>query len=155
MTHSVNGNIIAHGRFSEYDKGLINSIVAEFSGRSGSYIAAYDRLHGITTYSSDGKSSPFIRVLDNSTIIKWRPNAEIPPLDRYLSLFISIESGSHVSISDTEYVEDVYNTTIGLHRLFRRKRSIKRELHILFDDENKIYVPSEFKKGLLKQPEFC
>ena len=145
MTHSVNGNIIVPGRFSEYDRRLTNSVVEELARKSGRYVVEYDPDYGITTYSKDGETQPFIFVFDKpAELFEWKPDIDRVPLEVHLSLFICIESGSHVSVQDTEYAQEIYGTTLNLRRLLRR--AYERELEILFDDEKQLYLPSDFRK---------
>ncbi|MBI2584035.1 MAG: hypothetical protein HYW25_05180 [Candidatus Aenigmarchaeota archaeon] len=148
MTHSVNGNIIVPGRFSEYDRRLTNGIVEDFTRKSGRYAARYDPDHGITTYSRDGEVQPFISVFDKpAELSEWKPHLE-PSFRRALYLFVCVESGSHVGVQDAEYAKEIYDTTLKLRRLLRRVCESKIE--ILFDDEKKLYLPSDFR-DLIKQ----
>lgn len=151
MTHFVNGNIIVHGRFLEYDVGLTNNVVIEFLRKNDRYVAKYDKYYGTTEYSRDGESQPFISVQDKAIeLFEYNPNLKKLSLDEHLSLIITIGSGSHVGIQDTEYAQEIYDTTVCLRRLLQKRLPLDRKLDLLFDDERQLYLPSTFKK-LIRQ----
>jgi len=115
MTHSVNGNIVVCGRLKGYNRNLLNLVVANFMvNLYSNYSAKYD-LEVITytnTIINSDQNEPIIRVFNHQIrLFDFKPNIE--ELDKKnISLLIEVQSGSHVSISDTRYSSEIYNTFI-------------------------------------------
>jgi len=148
MTHSVNGNIVVCGRLKGYNRNLLNLVVANFMvNLYSNYSAKYD-LEVITytnTIINSDQNEPIIRVFNHQIrLFDFKPNIE--ELDKKnISLLIEVQSGSHVSISDTRYSSEIYNTTQKIYRSLKRKLPNSKGLQYLFDDEKKLYLPSEFR----------
>jgi hypothetical protein len=158
MTHTVNGNIIAHGKIPEYDSALINSIVMEFSKRNGIYRATYDPDFKRTLYSRietdeldeyrgfsiSDSAQPFITVMDKPRNLMRYAGRKKSPLKGNLSVFVTVSSGSHVGIPDVPYSQEIVDVTLKLHETLEREFPTKTQTGILFDDRHEFYSPSQF-----------
>ena len=152
MTHSVNGNIVAIGKFPHYDQRQANQVVIDFMRRTEvEYVAKYDDFQQLTAYSYCGMP-PFIDVQDRPTELgEGRPSSldlTSSPLEGKLLLLICVGKGSHAIRNMNVGAGQIYSTTMRLNRLIRRglANPDKVDTAVLFDDKHKLYLPHQFRK---------
>lgn len=154
MTHSVNGNIVADRRFKGYDKNLVNLLVMNFMiNKYGSYSAEYNMDFAETKYTKNVRygqpSQLFIHIMDRPIpFVDCKPDFKDSHGD--ILLLIEVQSGSHVAISDVKDSSEIYNSTQSIYKLLKRRLPKSEGLEFLFDDEKRLYLPSDFRRLIKK-----
>ncbi|MEK6898995.1 MAG: hypothetical protein AABW79_02775 [Nanoarchaeota archaeon] len=143
MTHYVQGHIITPRNSLRYNQLVINSLVNRWLRRKGPYVARYDKIEGVTTYSQKMGVQPFVEVNDKPRLL--RRGIEGIIFDKPMSAFVTIESGSHVSILDKE-AKEIYLASKSLYRLFAENLPGGRNIKLIFEDEHKRYSSNEFRR---------
>ncbi len=156
MTHSVNGDIVYPEKITDYNPKTINELVIEFGKRFNILESKYVKDIQLTQYWRKDKPEgfrrqPLIDVFDEpKRLYRWLCNLEKSSLGRNMYLLIRVESGSHVSIRDTIYAQEIYDATMNLKGLIQRELSLIPSLMVLFDDEHQLYLPTDFKRRIKK-----